>query len=423
MAGPCDDVEVLESLLARASPGAGCLGPGARDSAPLSLQASEYNGGPLVVELASGSVARTCSSPCSSSSPSPCSQSSACSSSSSSAVCAVCRSGAARYRCPACGLRSCSLGCCQAHKVAARCSGKRRRIVPVAAIKSYDDHALLADFRLLEDAGRIVESSARLMLQEEPRRQGPAPTDAMTRAIRRACLQRSICWRIAPGSLHARRTNSSAVKGNRLLWRVRWTFPAINKSFLDPKLSELNTFQFGIARLFNNQWPGGPTKKCLAAYASAGWDNLRVLWPDLSRPATASLFFSSAMRSRIKDALSGTTVVEHPEFLIVTMDELPAYKVHPRPVVAAPLPPAGRALKNAQVEAPGAAAPPSASSLDAADALPSAPPSTDAPSSALPCACTSNGPPASAPPLPAATSQATATAAAPGDAQPPAREL
>jgi hypothetical protein len=50
---------------------------------------------------------------------------------------------ASKYKCPACGFRSCSLPCVRAHKLKTSCSGKRDRtsFLPISA---FDDARLLS---------------------------------------------------------------------------------------------------------------------------------------------------------------------------------------------------------------------------------------------------------------------------------------
>ena len=58
-------------------------------------------------------------------------------------ACDVCHEQPHKYRCPGCGVRSCSLPCVQQHKAASGCSGKRDRLafVPLA---EFGDRELLS---------------------------------------------------------------------------------------------------------------------------------------------------------------------------------------------------------------------------------------------------------------------------------------
>lgn len=57
-----------------------------------------------------------------------------------SASCASCHKEAAKYRCPACGTASCSVGCVKAHKQATGCTGKRKRTDFVPLSEFNDDN-------------------------------------------------------------------------------------------------------------------------------------------------------------------------------------------------------------------------------------------------------------------------------------------
>lgn len=58
-----------------------------------------------------------------------------------SPACAQCGEGAARYRCPRCSIRTCSLECVRGHKKDTGCTGKRDRTAYVP-ISKFDDRQL-----------------------------------------------------------------------------------------------------------------------------------------------------------------------------------------------------------------------------------------------------------------------------------------
>lgn len=69
--------------------------------------------------------------------------------------CSVCCSQKPRYKCPACGMRTCSLECVKQHKIETNCSGKRDATEKVQK-KMMGDRMLLSDYRFLEDANRKI---------------------------------------------------------------------------------------------------------------------------------------------------------------------------------------------------------------------------------------------------------------------------
>ncbi|KAI5123436.1 hypothetical protein M0805_006141 [Coniferiporia weirii] len=75
-------------------------------------------------------------------------------------LCALCNAQPAKYTCPRCRTKSCSLPCSRAHKTTTGCSGERdpTAFVPMNA---YGYGALVNDYVFLEEVGRKVETWGR----------------------------------------------------------------------------------------------------------------------------------------------------------------------------------------------------------------------------------------------------------------------
>eukprot|EP00250_Pteridium_aquilinum_P023460 c26940_g1_i1 orf=1-336(-) len=86
--------------------------------------------------------------------------------------CEECHKEIAKYTCPGCSLRTCSLPCVRAHKERTSCSGKRDRssFVPIT---SFDDTHLLSDYNLLEEILRNAESARRFRAPFNTRQRQP----------------------------------------------------------------------------------------------------------------------------------------------------------------------------------------------------------------------------------------------------------
>ncbi|EUB60282.1 Putative box C/D snoRNA protein [Echinococcus granulosus] len=72
-------------------------------------------------------------------------------------LCSICATNEAKYTCPRCTVRTCSLRCCQDHKKFTRCSGKRN-VAEFVARRDYNYFAFLSDYRFLESLDRDNES-------------------------------------------------------------------------------------------------------------------------------------------------------------------------------------------------------------------------------------------------------------------------
>ena len=71
-------------------------------------------------------------------------------------LCPICYSNPPKYRCPRCSMQTCSLDCCQTHKLRASCSGTRdpSKYIPKREMKS---STVDMDFNFLKTVHRTRE--------------------------------------------------------------------------------------------------------------------------------------------------------------------------------------------------------------------------------------------------------------------------
>ncbi|XP_029158992.1 box C/D snoRNA protein 1-like, partial [Nylanderia fulva] len=74
--------------------------------------------------------------------------------------CEVCGATKAKYTCPKCEVRTCSLVCVNLHKKELDCDGIRdkTKFIPLS---SFGDLDLLSDYRFLEQVGRLIDTKKR----------------------------------------------------------------------------------------------------------------------------------------------------------------------------------------------------------------------------------------------------------------------
>ena len=75
--------------------------------------------------------------------------------------CQICQKKTSLYCCPRCSIRTCSLSCCQTHKLQNNCNGKRDRTAFVS-LTQFSDSNLQSDFHFLEDVLTVSERVKRL---------------------------------------------------------------------------------------------------------------------------------------------------------------------------------------------------------------------------------------------------------------------
>lgn len=75
---------------------------------------------------------------------------------SSSTLCAQCQTNPSKYKCPRCGLATCSLACSKSHKSTTGCTGERDKTAKIP-LKEYGYGAMMDDYKWLEEGRRRVE--------------------------------------------------------------------------------------------------------------------------------------------------------------------------------------------------------------------------------------------------------------------------
>jgi hypothetical protein len=101
-------------------------------------------------------------------------------------ACQVCGKAAAKYCCPRCDRRTCSLDCVKAHKEATGCSGKRDRTAFVGR-GAFDERTFLSDYRFLEEV-KLADDVAKRSKPPAPKPELPQFLQTLQyQARRRVC--------------------------------------------------------------------------------------------------------------------------------------------------------------------------------------------------------------------------------------------
>lgn len=121
-----------------------------------------------------------------------------------------------QYRCPACARCSCSLACVKNHKAHYKCNGIRDKTAPVPR-RSYDEHSLISDYSLLEEAKKKKDQATRNRVRNvyNPCSSNSAPDPIprhKQRIMGREAAKRGIDLRFMPNFFYRHRVNTSLVK-------------------------------------------------------------------------------------------------------------------------------------------------------------------------------------------------------------------
>jgi len=152
----------------------------------------------------------------------------------------------ARYRCPACDVRSCSIACINKHKVSQACSGKRQAAT-FHAIGEFDDSVLHRDYQFLESVSRVIDSGKR----SRPTCESSAPVHHTERLApaRHQLLQRArerTMWlELLPHGMQRQRENTSRYDSKRrqICWRLELHFDQSDVRHVVANVAESTTLR------------------------------------------------------------------------------------------------------------------------------------------------------------------------------------
>lgn len=247
--------------------------------------------------------------------------------------CQVCTQAAAKYCCPRCDKRTCSLECVKAHKEASGCSGKRDRTAFVGRA-NFDERTFFSDYRFLEEV-KLVDDVAKRSKPPAPKLELPQFLQTLQYQAGRRGVQLHI---LSPG-MEKRRTNTTRYDGRMrtLQWHVEWRFPAAEGAKAADHRVHENTVVGDLLRGHLALQPGAAARHhALREYNEAGLGSLTVLMRKERTPANAVEYFEIDLTRPLRTQLAGKVLVEFPTFIVLLPREREDYAILPAAQAAAP---------------------------------------------------------------------------------------
>ncbi|XP_060525456.1 box C/D snoRNA protein 1 [Cylas formicarius] len=237
-------------------------------------------------------------------------------------ICEVCGFRDARYACPKCEVKTCSLKCVKIHKLELECDGFRDRtkFVPLNKFTNFD---LSGDYRLLEEISRNVETVKKNF------RQNYSYSNKNTRlyGLRNAANQRQTTIKFLPDKFARHRVNSSHVhfKSNIIYWHIEWVFVNSNvQKIYDQKISENEKLGTVLSKhLIKQEVPELQEK--LQYYQSAGISGLKLFLK--AEQKSGKKFYELDPTMTIKEGLRKKIIIEYPTIHVVFKDHSYGYCV------------------------------------------------------------------------------------------------
>jgi len=174
--------------------------------------------------------------------------------------CVICEAPA-KYTCPRCNARTCSLTCVKKHKVEASCSGIVDAAAPVP-LNEFTDKHLARDYHFMQDMDRVV-SNAHRGLDRHWRydiRALPPPLHA----LREAAKKRGVLCQITSEGMSKRDRNTSRFDRRRdaIIWHVEFDVRGVVKSRNFRVESHWGNERFRLGDLFAAAWQTNPALLC-----------------------------------------------------------------------------------------------------------------------------------------------------------------
>ncbi|CAK9810384.1 Box C/D snoRNA protein 1 [Anthophora plagiata] len=252
--------------------------------------------------------------------------------------CEVCNTDKARYTCPKCEVRTCSLRCVNIHKKELECDGIRDK-TKFVTLQSFTDLDLLSDYRLLEEVGRTVEQ-----LKRDPfkkcTRQNSLPMHL--KKLKTATFKRKILLQFMPQHFSRHKNNTTFLnwKSNELYWRVEWIFPqaeytkwvtekalestrlsSLIEEILDPvkSLENKNDIEELNLRMSLNDR--------LQFYQAAGLPGVKVLLKAEKIAKSDLKFYELDVTLTLMENLENKIIIEFPVIYIILKDHSYMYEI------------------------------------------------------------------------------------------------
>ncbi|GAB1859554.1 Zinc finger HIT domain-containing protein 6 [Camponotus japonicus] len=251
--------------------------------------------------------------------------------------CEVCGATKAKYTCPKCEVRTCSLVCVNRHKKELDCDGIRdkTKFIPLA---SFADLDLLSDYRFLEQAGRLIDTKKR-----NPERRYIRPINLPVHLYKLRCAAscRKVSLLFMPQIFNRHKENTTFLnwKTNELFWRIEWIFPQaqnikwIMKRTLDN--TRLSTLVEQVLDPVSLEDESDIEKlniqlalaDKLQFYRAAGLTSIKVLLKAEKVKKAHSKFYELDLTLTLQENLENKTIVEFPTLYVIMKDHSNMYEI------------------------------------------------------------------------------------------------
>lgn len=236
------------------------------------------------------------------------------------AQCEICKDKSAKYCCPGCEMKTCSLPCVKKHKEDTNCLGQRikTKYVPVG---SMDDLTLLSDLRFLEDTNRTIENGMR-----DNHVQGQ-DYHFFVRKMAGKSRGKGINLRFMPSSFSKRRHNSTFyhTRMKVFFWQVELVFPIVGLHFIEKKLHEKTYLEDFLSKYLGPKADPHFKDQLQEGYGNSGPHDVAVFLKADGTSGNQQRYHQLSVSQSILHSLQGKMIIEFPTLYIVPPDHAKKY--------------------------------------------------------------------------------------------------
>ncbi|GAQ85807.1 hypothetical protein KFL_002550140 [Klebsormidium nitens] len=238
--------------------------------------------------------------------------------------CGFCNEQTAKYRCPGCGVQTCSLECSKGHKERTGCKGQRNKTAMVK-MAEFDENNLISDYNFLEEALRQNEASRRMRGTFEG---GPySRTPGKLMALITQARNRRIELILLSSDLSRRKANTSYYDKKRkcFFWRIEWVFPSAQVQLATTKLDEHQPPLKALGGLLEARPGNAALRHKLRDYCAAGADTLTFLLRKDCCKASEQVYYKIDPSRPLRKLLERKTLIEFPVITVALPSEAGSY--------------------------------------------------------------------------------------------------
>ncbi|KAH8235533.1 hypothetical protein KR032_002094 [Drosophila birchii] len=249
-------------------------------------------------------------------------------------MCEVCAAKEARYACPKCEVKTCSLECVQIHKKELECDGQRDRtkFVPLSQMTSRE---FMSDYCFLEEATRYTEarkSDCSKRFTHDSNNNNNRSLSVPQHRLRKAANQRHIRLELQLPNFSRHKENTTYLdwKLRRIFWRVEWLFVNIPMDgdgsdsqaqpmarFADARCDEHEKLVNLVVKYVDLQQETALNhRKRLTHHQTAGIGQLSFWLRAEGVPRNATRCYALEAAKPLGENLAGKTIIEFPTIYV-----------------------------------------------------------------------------------------------------------